>query len=287
MSRRRLQATEDHMISHHSNDSGSPERLPAPKLAGRRRRSLAIIGIGAFGEFCIQHLRPFFDLRLCDNDRNLEEICWRHGVQSVDLRTAARQDIVLLAVPFGQLRSTAKAIAPHLRPGSLVVDVCSIKSKPLAILTAELPACVDIVGTHPLFGPQSGRSGISGLRIAVCPARGRRGRALERFLRDGLKLDVISTTAEQHDRQMAYVQGMTHLIARIMVAMDMPRLDHTTTTFSHLEKMIDMVRQDSDELFRTIIADNPFAAEVVGSFVRATKDVLQPLTYPANGNVLR
>jgi prephenate dehydrogenase len=281
MSRRRLQATEDHMISHQPEgpDAAQQEQRPAPDPA---KPSIALIGVGAFGEICIPHLRGFFTVRLCDSGRNLEDLCRRHDVEAVDLPGAARQDVVLLAVPFSQLRSTARAIAPHMRPGSLVVDVCSIKSKPLAVLTEELPSTVDIVGTHPLFGPQSGREGISGLRIALCPGRGRRERLVERFLRSRLKLDVIRTTAEQHDRQMAYVQGMTHLIARIMVAMEVPRFDHTTATFSHLEKMKDMVRQDSDELFRTIIADNPFAADVVGSFVRATNDVLQPFGYSAD-----
>jgi prephenate dehydrogenase len=269
------------MISHHP-DEPAP-RSPASRHGARwKKLSIAIIGVGAFGEFCIPHLRRFCDVRLYDSARNLDEVCRRHGVEAVDLPMAAEQDIVLLAVPFSQLRSTAKAIAPHLRPGGLVVDVCSIKSKPLAVLAEELPATVDIVGTHPLFGPQSGRDGIAGLRIALCPGRGFREPRVERFLRHRLKLDVIRTTAEQHDRQMAYVQGMTHLIARIMAAMDVPRVDHATATFSHLETMVDLVRRDSDELFRTIIADNPFSADVMRSFVRATNDVLQPFGYPSN-----
>jgi prephenate dehydrogenase len=237
--------------------------------------NLAIVGAGAFGEFCIPHLRRFFRIRLCDPRRDLDEVSKAHDVDAVDLATAAKQDIVLLAVPLRHLRSVAKAIAPHLRPGSLVVDVCSVKVKPLAILEEELPPSVSIIGTHPLFGPQSGRNGIAGLRIAICPARGRKSRMVEQFLRRELNLDVMRVTAEEHDRQMAYVQGLTHLITRIVVTMDMPPLEHTTATFSHLNTMVGMVRHDSDELFRTIIADNPFTDNVMQSFVKATKDVLQ------------
>jgi len=250
------------------------------------RPSLAIIGAGAFGEFCIPHLKAFFEIRLCDPRRDLATICGRHGVSAVDLAGAARQDIVLLAMPFRHLRTVAQAIAPHLKPGALVIDVCSIKVKPLSILDEELPAHVEIVGTHPLFGPQSGRDGIVGLRVAVCPARGRRSTLVTRFLRTRLKLAAARMSAEQHDRQMAYVQGLTHLISRIVLTMDVPPLEHRTTTYAHLESMIGMVRHDSDELFRTIVADNPFAGEVMQSFVRATKDVLQPFTYPSNRSAL-
>jgi prephenate dehydrogenase len=251
-----------------------------------RKSGIGLIGVGAFGEFCIPHLRRFFDIRLFDPGRDLEELCERHAAKAGALAEAAAQDVVMLAVPFRQLRDVAREIAPHLRPGSLVVDVCSIKTKPMSILEEELPAHVDIVGTHPLFGPQSGRNGIGGLRIALCPVRGRSTPILERFLRRRLGLEVIRTNAEQHDRQMAYVQGLTQLIARIVVAMDVPPLDQTTTTFSHLEKMVGMIRYDSDELFRTIVADNPFVGDVMQSFARATKDVLQHLSYPANDNPL-
>ncbi len=85
---------------------------------------------------------------------------------------------------------------------------------------------------------------------------------------------------------MAYVQGLTHLIARIVVAMDVPPLEHTTATFAHLDKMVGMVRHDSDEMFRAIIDDNPFVDDVMKSFVKSTRDVLQPFGYPANSDPL-
>ena len=256
---------------------------PAPHP---RRPSVGIIGVGAFGELCIPHLSRSLRVKLYDPVRDLGALCERHEVEAVDLNEAARQDIVLLALPFRHLRSVAREIAPHVRPGSLVVDVCSIKTKPLLILEEELPPTIDIIGMHPLFGPQSSRDGIKGLRIVLCPVRGRRGPMVERFLKRELELDVIRMTAEQHDRQMAYVQGLTHLIARIVVAMDVPPLEHTTTTFSHLDRMIGMVRHDSDELFRTIIEDNPFVDDVMKSFVKAAKDVLQPFGHPANSDAL-
>jgi prephenate dehydrogenase len=77
-----------------------------------------------------------------------------------------------------------------------------------------------------------------------------------------LGLHVIRTSPEAHDRQMAYVQGLTHLLARVVIDMDLPPLDQTTTTFDHLARMVATVRHDSDALFRTIVRDNPFAAEM-------------------------
>lgn len=239
-----------------------------PRLRpARPRPSLGLIGHGAFGAFIHPHLARFFDVTVHDPA----------DTAAASLATTAAQQVVVLAVPLAQMRDVAAAVAPHLRPGALVVDVCSLKVAPLGILAELLPEHVEILGTHPLFGPQSGKAGIAGLRIALCPLRGRRARLAARFLRRGFGLEVVQSTAEEHDRQMAYVQGLTHIVSRIVLAMDVPALELRTTTFEHLTRMVDTVRHDSEALFRTIAQDNPYAAEVRESFAQATATVLERL----------
>ncbi len=236
-----------------------------------RKPGLGLIGAGAFGAFCLPHLLPLFRVTVCDPGRDLAALAGLGAVPG-DLAAAAAQDVVVLAVPLAALADVARAVAAHVRPGALVLDVCSVKGEPEAILDRLLPAGVDIVGTHPLFGPESGRDGLAGLRIALCPVRGRRIAAVARTLRR-LGLDVAVTTAAEHDRQMAYVQGLTHLIARIVMGMGVPPLTHTTRTFDHLMRMVDTVRHDSEALFRTIAVENPFAAEVRERFFAAAADL--------------
>jgi Prephenate dehydrogenase len=113
--------------------------------------------------------------------------------------------VVILAVPVGEMRGVAQRLAPHLMPGALVLDVGSVKVEPASIMLETLPGHVEIVATHPLFGPVSARAGLRGARIAICPLRGRRLRVAAFCRRLGL--DVILTTPEQHDRDAAEVQG--------------------------------------------------------------------------------
>lgn len=257
------------------------DTLTQPTAARRHRPrpSLGLIGHGAFGAFIAPHLAKLCDVVVHDPAQG-----------DATLAEAAARDIVVLAVPLAALRPVAEAIAPLLRPGTLVVDVCSLKVAPLTILTELLPPAVDLLGTHPMFGPQSGRAGIAGLQMALCPvpgrARGRLARLAPRALARAFGLDVVVTTAEEHDRQMAYVQGLTHIVSRIVVAMDLPPLALRTTTYGHLDRMVETVRHDSEALFRTIARDNPFAAEVRARFAQATAEVLgglaaQPVTAPA------
>ena len=63
-------------------------------------------------------------------------------------------------------------------------------------------------------------------------------------------------------REAATVQGLTHLIARVLMAMEPLPTRMTTASFDRLMQAVDMVRHDSPAVFRAIERDNPFAAEV-------------------------
>ena len=245
------------------------------------RASVGLIGVGAFGEFMLPFLLPHCRIGAYDPFRDLEPLTERWAVVAEDLETIAAKDIVILAMPVQRIAETCRLIAPYLKPGALVLDVCSVKEEPVAAMLDHLPAHVDIVGTHPLFGPQTGAAGITGLRIALCNVRGDRLSCVEAFLSGELGLTTIVTTAEEHDRQLAYVQGLTHLISKIVVEMDLPLLDHTTETFDTMLKMVESVRYDSEELFRAIENRNRFVGETRNLFFDAARTIEDRLGRPA------
>ncbi|MRI54287.1 prephenate dehydrogenase [Methylobacterium sp. DB1607] len=235
------------------------------------RPRVGLVGFGAFGRLIARHLAPHAGLTVHDPYLPAATLAARlaadagpHAV-AADLAAAADCPVVILATPVASLAEAVRGLAPHLRPGTLVVDVGSVKTGPAAILQAGLPVDVEILATHPLFGPQSagdGADGIRGLKIAVCPLRGRRPLRAAAFLRRGLGLDVILTTPEAHDRAMASVQGLTHLIAKVLVAMEPLPTRMTTRSFDLLMQAVGMVRHDAPEVFHAIERANPHAAAV-------------------------
>jgi len=223
--------------------------------------SVGIIGFGAFDRFIAQHLARHLSLRAYDPFLPLAAFDGL-GAISTSLKEAAECSVVILAVPVSSLAEVVAAIGPHLRPGTLVVDVGSVKMLPIETMREGLPDHVEVLGTHPLFGPQSARSGIDGLKIAVCPVRGRRGLRAAAFLRKMLGLDVVLTTPEAHDREAATVQGLTHLIAKVLVAMEPLPTRMTTRSYELLMQAVEMVRHDAPEVFQAIERSNPYAAQV-------------------------
>jgi prephenate dehydrogenase len=224
--------------------------------------AVGIIGFGAFGRLMAGYLRPHFSVCAYDPKLPPGPSVEVSGVILTSLPATANCPIVVLATPVNRLAEAVKEISPHLRPGSLVLDVGSVKVVPAGIMQRGLPSHVEIVATHPLFGPQSARGGIKGLKVAVCPIRGRRGLRVAAFLRKVLALDVIVTTPEAHDREAATVQGLTHLIARVLVQMEPLPIRMTTRSFELLMEGVDMVRYDAPEVFQAIERSNPYSREV-------------------------
>lgn len=91
--------------------------------------------------------------------------------------------------------------------------------------------------------------------------RGKRWHPLARFLREGLGLRVIVTTPEEHDRQAAATQGLTHLLARALDIFEHPPLIRTRS-YELLMEAVAMVSNDAPEVFDTIIHGNRHMLQV-------------------------
>jgi prephenate dehydrogenase len=241
-------------------------------------QSLGLIGVGAFGALAAKHLAPHFDLVLHDAAIDIEAVARNLGARSGDLRAAAGCDIVIIAVPVQKLTEVLIDVAPLLKTGALVLDVASVKIKPVAAMLEILPPDVAIVGTHPMFGPQSGKTGIAGLNIVLCDVRGGRCEEVARFCAEKLGLSPHRVTAEEHDREAAYVQGLTHFLAKIVITLDPPSMRFPTRTYELMQQMVEMIRHDSDDLFRAIIRENPFAETAKQDFFAAARAVENQMT---------
>lgn len=245
-------------------------RSTKPRAVGCR---FGIIGLGAFGRFMGGHLARHGQTLGYDPSAQSRKAARAAGISCVPLEEAAAADIVILAVPVDRMAVTCRALAPHLARGALVLDVGSVKLKPAGDMLKNLPAGVEIICTHPLFGPQSARDGLKGHNIAVANVRGKSLGRVRRFLAQTLGLNVIVTTADEHDRELAAVQGLTHMIARILVQMEPLPKKMTTRSFELIMGAVEMVRYDSEELFMAIEKQNPYSRRVRERFFRLASEL--------------
>lgn len=252
----------------------------------RENPSLGIVGFGAFGRLIGEHLAPWFQIYACDPALGKSELTSKGPVTFADVEVTAGCQFVVLATPVEHLREAILAVRPHLRRGAVVLDVCSVKVGPAQIMETELPEWVEVICTHPLFGPQSSKEGIAGRKIVLCPIRAKSTGRIAAFLRSALRLRVLFATVAEHDREMATVQGLTHLIAKLLVQMEPLPTRMTTASYELLMTAVAMVRYDNASLFRAIEFSNPFAAEVRNRFLRLADDLKEPIVKTSIRNVV-
>ncbi len=244
-------------------------------------KTLGIIGFGNFGRFAARHLKGHFDVLAFDqSDIGLEAT--EIGVKSASLKHAAGCDVVLLCVPVQNMEAVLTQIKTHLKSGAVVLDVCSVKQKPAALMQELLPKTASIIGTHPLFGPQSGQGGIQGLEIVLCPVRAEK-RTVEKtrsFLRDSLGLRVLDMTPAEHDGWMARTQALAHFVGRAAKEMDLSEAPFHLATYDALLKLRDLVKDDSDALFETIQNENPDAAKQRRRLVEKMNEIEKRVSQP-------
>ncbi len=220
--------------------------------------TVGIIGFGEFGRFMATHLMPHMQVCVTNrSDRSKDAVAL--GVPYVTHEEAAAQDVVILSTPVQNMEEMLQRIAPFVKQGALVIDVASVKVKPIEMMKQMLPESVEIVGLHPMFGPQSGKNGIEGLRCVLCDVRTTRLDCIRSFLTKTLKLRVIEMSADEHDKQMACVQGLTHWVSRAIRAMNLPQTELATPSYKNFLAVEEMLRTDSMALFYTIERENPHA----------------------------
>ncbi len=226
-------------------------------------RTIGILGLGRFGRMTYEHLRPLAP-RVWTRDAS--KLAGLPGAASFE--EAAAADIVVLTVAISAMQEVCARLAPLLRPGQIVVDTCSVKVDPLELMSSLLPQTVGILGTHPLFGPDSGKDGIVGLKIVLCPLRIEPVAydSIREFLR-ALGLVVIEATPEEHDRQVARTQAIFHLLAQALGRLGWGGEPIATPGPEAFFRQLLSLRNDSFQLFQDMQRRNPFAAEERERFI--------------------
>ena len=234
---------------------------------------IGIIGYGRFGRLAAHHLAKEYTVTVCGRG-NIDDGDLPANISAGSLEEVCNQRIVVPCVPISSFKAMLKTISPLIRPDALVVDVCSVKVYPVQWMETELPGSVAILGTHPMFGPDSAASGITGMKIALCRVRMDDSlylKMIEYLTRAGLK--VIETTPEDHDQQIAVSLALTHFIGRSLSAVKAGPLEIDTEGYKRLLHILDVVEHDTWQLFVDMHKYNPYAKKIRQTFIQAVEKI--------------
>lgn len=235
-------------------------------------QAIGLIGYGAFGKAIVGWLGDVCEFTIYDK-----------ALPTSSVEAALSKPVVVLNIPAQFLESFLTEHRRLLPRDSLFVDVCSVKVQPVEVMRRLLPLGTGIIATHPLFGPQTAKQGVQGQKIMVADISTRNDEfdRFRTFLRSqGLR--IIETSPEVHDQAMAYSQGLSHYIGRVMKQMNIPETELATQAYIDLLDMKRIQGNDSDALYSSIVHNNPYTKDVLRAFQSAGRAVADRFETPNN-----
>ncbi|KAG0477002.1 hypothetical protein HPP92_013415 [Vanilla planifolia] len=236
-------------------------------MAGAGRLKIGIIGFGPFAQFLARTMIKQGHVLIATSRSDHSLLCSQMGIpffRDFDGFFAAGCDVVLIST---SILSTAGVLGSipttYLHKPKLFVDVLSVKEQPRGLLLQALPQEADLLCTHPMFGPESGRDAWFGLPFVFDKVRVRDHALCDKYLAifqaEGCRM--IEMSCEEHDRIAAKTQFLTHTIGRILDQMEIESTPIDTKGFEKLLQVKYSSMADSVDLYVGLFQQNKFAKE--------------------------
>ena len=199
------------------------------------------------------------------------------GVEISTSMAAVRQaDAIIISVPIDSFEAVVRQIAPHTHPDQVIVDITSIKTRPVEIMHRHIKAG-QILGTHPVFGP--GAKSIANQNFILTPTNEQEtalAQKIKRYL-EKRGAGVSLTTPHEHDEMMAVVLGLAHFIAIVSgdALLSLDKFKQTKgiggTTYRVLLTLVESVLSEDPELYASLQMNLPGMIEIEELFQQSSK----------------
>ncbi|MFH1424321.1 MAG: prephenate dehydrogenase/arogenate dehydrogenase family protein [archaeon] len=166
-------------------------------------------------------------------------------------------DAVIISVPIGATAQVIRETAPKMKKGSLLIEICSLKSHLRDALEFAKWFDIEILSLHPMFGPGAELDGQNMIFIPV--KGGTKTEKAKRFLGEA-GFNLTESTIEEHDRKTAVTQALLHFF--ILKLSEMADEHFTTPNFRRMAK----TQSEHPSLVEPLIFENPFFGETLEKF---------------------
>ena len=230
---------------------------------------IGIIGFGRFGKLLTKYLSQYLQVYVFNRSDKTEEIKEYDAVPS-SLEEICKKDIVIPSVPISQFESILNKIKHLLKKTSLVIDVCSVKEYPVKLMKDMLPENIQILATHPIFGPDSALNSLEGRKIVLCKVRISDLLYEEiKTILEGKGLIVIEATPEEHDKEIARSLLLTHFIGRGLINFGAAETEIDTEGYKRLMYILETVENDTTQLFEDMNIYNKYSPKIRDDFIKS------------------
>ncbi|KAK6236138.1 hypothetical protein QUC31_019896 [Theobroma cacao] len=232
---------------------------------------IAIVGFGNFGQFLAKTLACQGHSVLAYSRTDYRDAAQKLGVSFFsDTNDLCEEhpEVILLCTSILSTEKVLKSLPlQRLKRSTLFVDVLSVKEFPRNLFLQHLPSDFDILCTHPMFGPESGKNGWNSLPFLFDKVRvgsderrvARCNKFLDIFAREGCRM--VEMSCAEHDRHAAGSQFITHTMGRVLEKLELDSTPINTKGYDTLLKLVENTAGDSFELYYGLFMYNVNAME--------------------------
>jgi len=240
----------------------------------------AILGAGKMGVWFAKFCREEGDhVVLADrNKEKLEKLRQELGVEAASFEDAVRgADRVMICVSIGAFEEVVEKIAPAIREGQAVMDICSVKAYPVRVMHESIKQGL-VLGTHPVFGP--GSSSVKHKAFILTPTNAKEQEYAEGFKKwlEREQARVFIMSPERHDELMAVVLGLPHFLglAACDTLLDQANFSETKkvagTTYRMLFTLAEVTALETPDLFSSLQMHLPELEKVEELFMAKAQE---------------
>ena len=226
------------------------------------KKIVSVYGYGRFGKLWADILSEDFHVMVYSRRRVKEEEVGP-GIQVVTLEKLHDCDALFYCVAISSFEEVLKQTKPYLRKDCIYFDTCSVKIQPVDWMKTHLPSSGGIIGTHPMFGPDSYYKAIEKLPMVMSEVRvdNDEFRWWVKYF-NSKKIRVELMTPDEHDKMVAYSQGITHYIGRVLSDIGLTSTAINTLGYTKLLEIIQQTCNDSWQLFCDLQRFNPYTKKM-------------------------
>ena len=226
--------------------------------------TVSIIGFGRFGQVLYRLLKDDFQITLYQR-HTIDTSLLSSGTRVAQtVEEAYDSSVIFYATPIETFDQVIAKHQKYFRADHLLIDVLSVKMHPLAVLSKHLKGLkTQALLTHPMFGPDSSKSGFEGLPIIMDQFKASDANySFWKSFFSGKKLKVVELSARQHDKLAASSQGLTHFIGRLLDSYALSRSSIDSLGTKKLLEIKEQTCHDTWQLFNNLQHFNPYTMQM-------------------------
>ena len=244
-------------------------------------KRVGILGFGNFGQFLAERMVKTGCTVIAHSRTNYSKLAGEMGVIWESSLEHFLQDIDILIISTSILsfETVVQKITPFLHKAILVADVLSVKTHAKTTLLKYMPDHIDIICTHPMFGPESGKYQWEKLPFVYEPVKIADYDTMNEFISwwtaQGCK--TIQMTCEIHDDYASGSQFVTHFVGRVLEKLGLKSTPINTNGYCSLLELVENTQKDSFDLFSALYKFNTTSESQLKTIESAVQQVANQL----------